>query len=144
MSADDGSSWSGRLMVLKDWSQDSNVFFRARMFEIMLLIQSGLGDSVLVARSISSSSGGTRKARSSRKFTLAERVDIARTGRPPEKGFLVQSECTSCSVAVSSREKPGVSDGLELTTYLNDAYLLYQKAPKSRVSRICVIELVGG
>ena len=80
----DDESWSGRLMVLKDWSHDSNVFFRARMFEIRLLIQSGLGDSVLVARSISSSSGGTRKARSSRKFTLAERVDIARTGRPPE------------------------------------------------------------
>lgn len=99
----DDESSSERLMVLKDWSQDSNVFFRARMFEVRLLIQSGLGDSVLVARSISSSSGGTRKARSSRKFTLAERVDIARTGRPPEKGFLVQSECTSCSVAVSQR-----------------------------------------
>jgi len=80
---------------VKDLSQNSKVFFSLRMFSVNALVSEVRGFVVLVAESIFSSSGGTRKARSSRKFTLAERVDIARTGRPPENGFLVTSECTS-------------------------------------------------
>jgi hypothetical protein len=41
-----------------------------------------------------------------------------------------------CLVSVTERNNP--------STYLNNAYLLDQKAPKSRVSGVCVVELVRG
>lgn len=95
-----GSLLSRRLLgVQKDLSQNSNVFFSVRMFSDRLVSEMR-GPVVVVVESISFSRGGTRKARSRRKFTLAERVDIARTGRPPENGLLVTSEWTSYSFVV--------------------------------------------